>query len=487
MFSSAFTLSLLASSTLLVQGLPCDTSGSVSRRDSETTTPSISRRGSEVETAISRRGSEIETISRRGSEVESTISRRNSEVETTISRRNSEATLESRQACDVEDTDPIRGVNLGGWFVLEPWMNWELVGDTGAVDQWTFDQTDGAEAKLQDHWGSWFTESDMAQIAAWGLNTVRIPIGYWAFNNTDSPYISGADAYLEQALGWARQYNIQALICMHGLPGSQNGFDNSGHKGEAQWAENSTNLAASTAVLELMAAKYGVEAYADVVYGLELANEPIVWDETSARSAQEWAVSTVQAMRTHITNPDLKLIMHDAFLGAKAWETVAEQFNFNADSMNFVLDVHLYQNQGGDTSNMNQDQHIATVCDYPNTQFVPASANLPVVVGEFSDQTNICVDASGNVTAGTSCSTDGCQCSAQLDPSEWNADLVAATRKFMEAQLDIFEEYSEGWFLWSYTGPGAWGMGNLFNAGVIGPDHITQRQYPAQCNSTSSS
>lgn len=173
MFSSTFTLSLLASSALLVQGLPCDTSGSVSRRDSEATTPTISRRGSEIETATSRRGSEVETISRRGSEVETTISRRSSEVETTISRRNSDINLEPR-SCDVED-DPIRGVNLGGWFVLEPWMNWELVGDTGAVDQWTFDQTDGAEAKLQDHWGSWFTESDMAQIAAWGLNTYVSP------------------------------------------------------------------------------------------------------------------------------------------------------------------------------------------------------------------------------------------------------------------------------------------------------------------------
>lgn len=168
MFSSTFTLSLLASSALLVRGLPYDSSGSVSRRDSETTTPTISRRGSEIE-PISRRGSEVETISRRGSEVETTISRRNSEVETTVSRRNSDINLEPR-ACDVED-DPIRGVNLGGWFVLEPWMNWELVGDTGAVDQWTFDQTNGAEAKLHNHWGSWFTESDMAQIAAWGLNT----------------------------------------------------------------------------------------------------------------------------------------------------------------------------------------------------------------------------------------------------------------------------------------------------------------------------
>jgi glucan 1,3-beta-glucosidase len=315
---------------------------------------------------------------------------------------------------------------------------------------------------------------------------VRIPIGYWAFNNTGSPYISGADAYLEQALGWARQYNIQVLICMHGLPGSQNGFDNSGHRGNAQWANNPDNLAASTAVLEIMAAKYGVESYADVVWGLELVNEPIVWDETSARAAQQWAIDTVQAMRTHVTNPDLKLVMHDAFLGAKAWQPVAAYYNFNAENENFVLDVHLYQNQGGDTEGFDQNQHIAYTCDYPNTQFLSESAHLPVIVGEFSDQTNICVDSSGNITGGTSCSTPGCQCSAQLDPSQWNQYLIDATRKFMEAQMDIYEEYSTGWFIWSYTGPGAWGLDNLFRTGVVGPDHITQRQFPPQCNGTSS-
>ncbi|THY49986.1 glycoside hydrolase [Aureobasidium pullulans] len=399
----------------------------------------------------------------------------------TTSTSSFENILESRDVCE-GDEDPLRGVNIGGWLVLEPWMNWELTAGTDAVDQWSFDQTDGAAAKLQSHWASWFSEADMAQIAAWGLNTIRIPIGFWAFNNTGSPYISGADAYLEQALGWARKYNIQALICMHGLPGSQNGFDNSGHRGNADWAENQENLAASTSVLEMMAAKYGTSSYSDVVWGLELVNEPIVWDETSARSAQTWAVDTVKAMRSHITNPDLKLVMHDAFLGAKAWVPVAQYYN--AEAENFVLDVHLYQNQGGDTSSMNQDQHINTVCQYPSTQFLPDSDQTPVLVGEFSDQTNICVDASGNVTAGTSCSTAGCQCSAQLDPSQWNSYLVAATRKFMEAQLDIFEEYSMGWFLWSYTGPGAWGLGNLFKAGVVGPNKITDRQFPAQCTSS---
>ncbi|KAI5241590.1 glycoside hydrolase [Aureobasidium subglaciale] len=462
MFSLTPLLSLLASSTLLVQGLPM----------SDHTAP-ISRRGSETP----------EVISRRGSETPEFISRRNSETTEIVSRRNSDIALETRDSCDTADGDPIRGVNIGGWLVVEPWMNWELVEGTNAPDQWTFDQTNGAESKLQSHWASWFNEADMAQIAAWGLNTVRIPIGFWAFNNTGSPYISGADAYLEQALGWARKYNIQALICMHGLPGSQNGFDNSGHKGNADWAENQDNLLASTAVLETMAAKYGTSSWSDVVWGLELVNEPIVWDETSARSAQSWAVNTVKAMRTHITNPDLKLVMHDAFMGAKAWVPIAQQYN--AEAENFVLDVHLYQNQGGDTSGMTQDQHIATVCNYPSTQFLPDSDQTPVLVGEFSDQTNICVDAAGVVTAGSSCSTDGCQCSAQLDPSQWNSNLVAATRKFMEAQLDIFEEYSTGWFLWSYTGPGAWGLDNLFKAGVVGPDHITQRQYPAQCSSSS--
>ena len=139
MFSLTPLLSLLASSTLLVQGLPVtEYTTPISRRDSETSTPPISRRGSQVET--------------------------------TPFGTDSEVTLEPRNACTAED-DPIRGVNLGGWLVLEPWMNWELVGNTGAPEQWTFDQTDNAESALQSHWGSWFGEADMAKIASWGLNT----------------------------------------------------------------------------------------------------------------------------------------------------------------------------------------------------------------------------------------------------------------------------------------------------------------------------
>lgn len=87
---------------------------------------------------------------------------------------------------------------------------------TIATDQWTFDGTDGAEAKLQSRWSTYFTESDVETIASWGVNALRIPIGYWACTNTRTPYITGADAYQEQAIGWARKYSVKVLVDCHG-------------------------------------------------------------------------------------------------------------------------------------------------------------------------------------------------------------------------------------------------------------------------------
>jgi glucan 1,3-beta-glucosidase len=63
------------------------------------------------------------------------------------------------------------------------------------------------------------------------LNLVRLPIGYWAYDvSAGEPYIQGQEPYLRKALGWANNYGIKVLIDLHGAPGSQNGFDNSGQK-----------------------------------------------------------------------------------------------------------------------------------------------------------------------------------------------------------------------------------------------------------------
>lgn len=54
------------------------------------------------------------------------------------------------------------------------------------MDEWTFCETLGkteALKRLQKHWDSWVTLADFQRIKNAGFNVVRIPIGYWAYDN----------------------------------------------------------------------------------------------------------------------------------------------------------------------------------------------------------------------------------------------------------------------------------------------------------------
>lgn len=68
-------------------------------------------------------------------------------------------------------------------------------------------------SRLQSHWASWITADDFRQIRAAGLNHVRIPIGYWAFDNQHGPYCkSNQFDYLTKAVGWARDNGLKVMI-----------------------------------------------------------------------------------------------------------------------------------------------------------------------------------------------------------------------------------------------------------------------------------
>ena len=68
----------------------------------------------------------------------------------------------------------VRGVNIGGWLVLEPWITPSMFDNTGnpnIIDEWTFCQLQSrstAQAALQNHWNTFYTEADFAAIAAAG-------------------------------------------------------------------------------------------------------------------------------------------------------------------------------------------------------------------------------------------------------------------------------------------------------------------------------
>jgi glucan 1,3-beta-glucosidase len=115
---------------------------------------------------------------------------------------------------------PVRGVNIGGWLVLESWITPSIFTPYGGsvVDEWTLSQNvPDAESILQSHWSSWASLGDFQKIASNGFNLVRIPIGYWAFQKFDGdPYIQGAADYLDQAIGWARETGLKIWIDLHG-------------------------------------------------------------------------------------------------------------------------------------------------------------------------------------------------------------------------------------------------------------------------------
>lgn len=76
------------------------------------------------------------------------------------------------------DPNFLRGVNVGGWLILEKWMNSEVFTGSAAaaVDQWTFDSTYGASDALQQHWSTYFTEADVYTLKSYGFNAFVQPL-----------------------------------------------------------------------------------------------------------------------------------------------------------------------------------------------------------------------------------------------------------------------------------------------------------------------
>ncbi len=130
--------------------------------------------------------------------------------------------IRKRQLSFDYNTNKVRGVNLGGWFVLEPWITPSLFseGREGVIDEWTLSQAlgyDEARSRLENHWRTFITRDDFFEIAGAGLNHVRIPIGYWAITPLDGePYVQGQISYMDQAIGWARDAGLKIMIDLHG-------------------------------------------------------------------------------------------------------------------------------------------------------------------------------------------------------------------------------------------------------------------------------
>ncbi|KAI0179817.1 glycoside hydrolase family 5 protein [Hypoxylon sp. FL1284] len=132
----------------------------------------------------------------------------------------------------------IRGVNFGGWLICEPWMmgdEWSKMGcDSSDVSEfdcmrnrYSGGNRDAGNQAFEEHWKTWINPDTVQSVHDVGLNTIRIPIGYWSYTDivdTDSePFADGnlMLPYLDAVAQKAADLGIYVIIDLHGAPGGQ--------------------------------------------------------------------------------------------------------------------------------------------------------------------------------------------------------------------------------------------------------------------------
>ncbi|KAG0679951.1 exo-1,3-beta-glucanase [Pichia californica] len=386
-------------------------------------------------------------------------------------------------------TQKVNGVNLGGWLVTEPFITpslYEGASPDGTetetpIDEYNFCKVLGpyeAHQRLKEHWDTFITEADIAKIKSYGFNAVRLPIGYWAFARlSDDPYVFGQEEYLVKAIQWCRSYGLKLWIDLHGIPGSQNGFDNSGRRDVFEWMYVRKNYDLGIQVLQYIFDKYTGPMYDDVIIGYENLNEPL-HNRYEASRILEFDQQTYKMFREKSSN---HFVFHDAFLPVDYWHKTFDEPEY----YDTVLDHHRYE--VFDTTQLREgiDGHITSV-RLLTEKFL--SVPRVQIVGEWSAALTDCAKWLNGVgrraRMDNTFAGDGfiAECRYSNDYSKMTREDRINTRRLIEAQLDIYNQ-TNGFFFWTWKTENAveWSMSTLADIGLF-PVPLTERLYPKIVN-----
>ncbi|EPS41447.1 hypothetical protein H072_4638 [Dactylellina haptotyla CBS 200.50] len=390
---------------------------------------------------------------------------------------------------------PMRGVNIGGWLLLEPFITpsffkkYDL--SFGVVDEYTLTKYLGAKQTAQTmekHYATFVTEQTFKDIAAAGLDHVRIPYPYWIVTpEQGDPYLPNVGwRYLLRGIEWARKYGLRVKLDLHSVQGGQNGWNHSGRQGVIGWlngTDGAVNAQKSLDMHDQLSKFFAQPRYANIITLYGLVNEPRM-TALPLNDVLNWTANAYEIVRGNGLNA--KIVFGDGFLGLENWKGRLAGYE------GLVLDVHQYVifNIGQIAQTHTGKLQFAcsgwgaamTQSNNPSTGFGPS------MVGEFGQADTDCVpylnnvgtgsrwegdlifpDPSSSVTTPSCHAGTGCSCDIPNgDPSKWSDLYKQFLLNFAEAQMESFE-LAWGWMYWTWDTEDAyqWSYKKGIDAGTL--------------------
>ncbi|KJA24157.1 glycoside hydrolase family 5 protein [Hypholoma sublateritium FD-334 SS-4] len=357
--------------------------------------------------------------------------------------------------------DRIYGVNLGGLFVLEPFITPAIFQRyPTAVDEFTLSQAmtadtaNGGINQLESHYDTFITEQDIAQIAGAGLNFLRIPIAFWAIETWEGePYLAKTSwAYFLRVLGWARKYGLRVCLDLHAVPGSQNGYNHSGRTPTVNFMAGNMGLANAQRTLyyiRILTEFISQPEYRNLIPVFGIVNEALV-----ATIGMDQITSFYLQAHTMIRNitgtgegHGPYIAIHDAFQPLTTWE------NFLQGSDRIIMDEHPYFSFGGvqldpigivsNQSGIPGGKWPLAACNSWGASTNDSRKNFGVTIGgEFAASPNDC----GLYLRGVNITSENPFCSEYDAWESYNGTMKAGIQNFVMATFDALGD----WFFWTW-------------------------------------
>lgn len=306
----------------------------------------------------------------------------------------------------------MKGVNLGGWFVLEKWMTPSLFAGTTARNEFELSKTEQGRERIRRHHRTFVTKKDLIWLRKQGIEILRVPVGHWTLGGDDR-YVD-AQKRLDWLMRTSLSLGLQVLLDLHAAPGAQNRAEHSGSGNtmsdvySTKWLNDSPAQDKTIASLVTLAQRY---RHFPHVWGIELLNEPAV-DTTGLKLA--WFYRRAYREVTKVTRPGTRIVFSDGYAPLRLTNCL---WLMKRRDFPVVLDMHVYQVFGRRNKAKTFEQHLRRLA-WTRRFLRFLRLQQPVIVGEWS---------------------------AMLP----NATSPEQTKRYIDAQRRAFDG-SQAEFFWSY-------------------------------------